>query len=135
MAYQFLGQILAGIIIGGILLMGPSVVVFCGWSEWQSKIYKAEVPVWRRIIASVGVFSITAQTILFLTLFITIFHFKVLVPHRFFLSWCVFIELLLLLVAGPCMLAWQGRFRWWLLASSVYLPVISFFSVLAVMAY
>jgi hypothetical protein len=135
MAFQFLGQILAGIIIGGMILGGPSVVVFRGWSEWRSKVYQSDLPVLRRIIASVGVLSVTAQTILFLILFITIFHFKVLVPHRFFLSWCVFIELLLLLVAGPCMFAWQGRFRWWLLASSVYLPVISFFSVLAVMAY
>lgn len=136
MAYEFLGQILAALIISGMFLIGPSVVVFYGWIEWQRKIYKRAIPVWRRVLVSIGVASVTAQTIVSSTLFITIFHFKVLVQHRFFfLSWCLFIELLLLLIAAPCMFAWQGRLRWWLLASSIYLPVVSFFFVLAVMAY
>jgi hypothetical protein len=135
MAYQFLGQILAGIIISGILLVGPSVGVFYGWSEWRSGIYKGDLPVWRRVTASIGILSITAQTMLFIVLLITIFHFKVLVPYRFFLFRCVLIELVLLLVAISYMFAWRGRFRWWLLASSFYLSVISFFSVLGILAY
>ena len=130
-----MGQILAGIVICGIFLVGPSVVVFFGWREWRTKIYKGELPVWRRITASIGILSVTAQTILFISLLIAIFHFKVLVPYRFLLFRCVLIELVLLLVAISCMFAWRGRFRWWLLASSFYLPVISFFTVLAVLAY
>jgi hypothetical protein len=134
MAYEFLGQILAGIIISGLILIGPSVVLFCGWREWRSNILKSDLPAWGQITASIGILSISGQTILFIALLITIFHFKNLVPHRFFLSACVFAELVLLLIAGPCMFGWRGRFRWWLLASSIYLPVLSFFSVLAVMA-
>ena len=115
--------------------MGPSVVVFYGWKEWNSTIHQGELPVWRRITASVGIFFITVQTILFFTLLATIFSHKVAVPYRFFLSGCVLTELVLLVVAAPCTFAWQGRFRWWLLASSFYLPVISFFSALAALAY
>jgi hypothetical protein len=134
MPYEFLGQILAGIIIGGMLLVGPSVIVFYGWSEWHSKIHQGELPGWRRTIGGVGILFITAQTILFLTLLVTIFSHKIAVPYRFFLSGCVLGELVLLVVAAPCMFAWRGRFRWWLLASSFYLPVISFFSALAALA-
>jgi hypothetical protein len=135
MAYEFLGQILVGIIIGGMLLVGPSVVVFYGWSELRRKIHQGELPGWRRIAASVGILFITAQTMLFITLLATIFSHKVAVPYRFFLSRCVLTELALLVVAAPCMLAWRGRFRWWLFLSSFYLPVISFFSALAALAY
>jgi hypothetical protein len=135
MAYEFLGQILAGIIISGMLLAGPLAVVFYGWSEWHGKIHQGELPVWKRIAASVGILFITAQTILFITLLATIFSHKVAAPYRFFLSECVLSELALLVVAAPCAFAWRGRFRWWLLASSVYLPVISFFSALAALAY
>lgn len=135
MPYEFLGQIFAGIIIGGMLLVGPSAVVFYGWSEWHSKIHQGELLGWRRTIGGVGILFITAQTILFLTLLVTIFSHKIAVPSRFFLSGCVLGELVLLVVAAPCMFAWRGRFRWWLLASSFYLPVISFFSALAALAY
>jgi hypothetical protein len=138
MAHQFLGQVLAGIIISGILLVGPSVIVFNGWSEWHSKIYKGEFSVWQRVTASVGILSVTAQTILFIALLITIFgtfRNEVLVAHRFFLTDSVLVELVLLILAAPCTFAWRGRVKWWLLASSFYLPVISFFSVLAVLAY
>jgi hypothetical protein len=133
--YEFLGQILAGRIIGGMLLLGPSVVVFYGWSEWHSNIHQGELPGWRRIIGGVGILFITAQTILVLTLLVTIFSHKIAVPYRFFLSGCELGELLFLVVAMPCMFAWQGRFRRWLLASSSYLPVISFFYALAALAY
>ena len=135
MAYQFLGQILAGIIIGGMILGGPSVVVFRGWSEWRGKVFQSDLPVWRRITACVGILSITVQTILLFALIFTIFRFKVVAPNRFFLSGCVLTELVLLAVAAPCTFAWRGRFRWWLLASSLYLPAISFFSALAALAY
>jgi hypothetical protein len=130
MPHQFLGQILAGIIISGILLVGPSVVALNGWSEWHSKIYNGEVSAWQRVAASVGILSVTAQTVLFMTLLITIFanaRYETLVAHRFFLTDSVFAEFVLLLLAAPCTFAWHGRARWWLLASSFYLPVISFF--------
>jgi len=135
MPYEFLGQILAGIIIGGMLLVGPSAVVFYDWSEWHSTIHQGELPGWRRTIRGVGILLITAQTILFLTLLVTIFSHKIAVPYRFFLSGCVLGELVLLAVAAPCIFVWRSRFRWWLLASSIYLPVISFFSALAALAY
>ena len=135
MAYEFLGQILAGIIISGMLSVGPLAVVFYGWSEWHSKIHQGKLPVWRRIATGAGIFFITAQTILFITLLATIFSHKIAVPYRFFLSGCVLTEVVLLVVAAPCTFTWQGRFRWWLLASSFYLPVISFFSALAALAY
>ena|ERR1700674_4309134 len=135
MGPSILGEIIAGILILVIILVVPLVGVFYGWSEWHREIYKGELTVWRRITASVGILAITAQTILFITVLITIFRYRVLVPYRFFLSGSVFAELALLLLAAPCTFAWRGRVRWWLLASSFYLPVISFFSVLAVLAY
>jgi hypothetical protein len=118
-----------------MLLGGPSVVVFYSWREWYNEIHQGELPVWRRLAASVGILFITAQTILFITLLATIFSHKVAVPYRFFLSGCVLTEVALLVVAAPCTFAWRGRFKWWLLASSFYLPVISFFSALAALAY
>lgn len=119
MAYQFIGQILAGIIVGGILLVGPSVAVFYGWSEWRSKICKGEFPMTRRIAASLGILSITAQTVLFISLLGAIIHYKVLGPYSAVLFRCVFAELLLALLAAPCTFALRGRTRWWLLASSL----------------
>jgi hypothetical protein len=116
-----------------ILLAVPLVGVFYGWSELQTEIVKGKFPVWRRVAASVGIFAVTAQSFLFVALLITIFRYSV--PFRVFLSDGVFAELVLLLFAAPCTFAWRGRVRWWLLASSLYLPVISFFSGLAVLAY
>lgn len=135
MPHEFLGQILAAIVFGGMLLAGPSVAVFYGWSEWHNKIDQVKLPSWRRILGGVGILLISAQAGLFLVLLITIFSHKIAVPYRFFLSRCVIAELVLLVVAAPCIIAWRRRIRWWLLASSFYLSVISFFSALAALAY
>jgi hypothetical protein len=130
-----LGQVIAGIIILTMILVVPLVSVFCGWSEWQRKIRKGELALWLRIAASVGIVIITAQTILFISVLGAIIRYKVLDPYSEILFRCVIAELVMGLFAAPCTFAWRGRTKWWLLASSFYLPVISFFSVLGVLAY
>jgi hypothetical protein len=70
-----------------------------------------------------------------LALLIAIFRYRVLTPHGALLLKCVFAELVLFLIAAPCAFAWRARVRWWLFVSSAYLPVITFFTALSVLAY
>jgi hypothetical protein len=111
MAYQVFGQILFGILICGMLLVGPSVVVFYGWSEWRGELIKGKPPTWRRVLANVGILAVTTQTFLFVNLLIIIICSRVLIPYRFLLTNSVLAELVLLLLAAPCAFAWRGQAR------------------------
>ncbi len=58
-----------------------------------------------------------------------------LVRYRLLLLQSVNLELALLIVAVPCIFLGRLQRRWWLIASAVFLPVVSWFSVLAEVAY
>lgn len=128
-------QIAVGIVILPIMLVVPSVTVYYGWSGLRSEIYRDDVSIWRRITVSLAILAVTVQTTLFLALLIAIFRYRVLAPYSALLFKCVFAELVLLLFAALCAFGWRGRVRWWLFVSCLYLPAISFFSTLAVLAY
>ncbi|PYT28684.1 MAG: hypothetical protein DMG58_18010 [Acidobacteria bacterium] len=81
------------------------------------------------MVAHIGLFAVTAQALLFIALWTP------LVRYRLLLSQSVNLELALLLIAVPCIFWGRLRRRWWLIASAAFLPVVSWFSVLAELAY
>src|SRR5205814_7659352 len=83
----------------------------------------------RKVVAHIGLFAVTAQALLFIALWTP------LVRYRLLLSQSVNLELALLLTAVPCIFWGRLRRRWWLIASAAFLPVVSWFSVLAELAY
>jgi hypothetical protein len=58
-----------------------------------------------------------------------------LVQYRLLLLQSVNLEIALLLIAVPCIFWGQLQRKWWLIASAAFLPVVSWFSVLAEVAY
>jgi hypothetical protein len=78
---------------------------------------------------NIGLFSVTAQAILFLAMWSPIAH------HRAALLVCMRLDFVLVLLAVPCIFAWRGKIRWFLLASSLIFPVVCFFTALAQLAY
>ena len=91
--------------------------------------HDSPLPPWRLAIARIGLLAVTFQALLFVALWTPLVHYRVLLRQ------CVPFEFLLLLVAAPCVFFGKVQYRWWLLTGSVFLPVISFFVVLAEIAY
>jgi|SRR5580658_443734 hypothetical protein len=112
-----------------LMLVGAFVCVFYGWSDWPRQLRSAQLLAWRRAAVTIGLFSVTAQAILFVALWTPIAH------HRAALLACMRVDSALVLLAVPCIFAWRGKARWYLLASALILPVACFFTVLAELAY
>jgi hypothetical protein len=115
-------------IFGVSMLVACLVGPFYVWSEWHGKIYKAQIPARRRVMASIGLFAVTTQAILFVGIWILVRRGPVLLGN------IAVIELLMLLPVILSLFAWERRARWLLLASSVSLCIISSFAVLALIA-
>lgn len=114
----------------GVVFFAMIVTAFVGlvygWKRWLGEAHKAELPMWRRISASLGLLAVTAQALLFLALWIW--------PgigrnHVLFRQWAR-AELLLFAIALPLVLTAKGRTRRWLVVACVLLFVICFFITL-----
>lgn len=127
-----LGSMLRNFLPDAVLLamiVASFLSLFLGWgSRWET-LGSSSLPLWRKVIAHIGLFAVTTQALLFIALWTP------LVRYRHFLLQSVNLELGLLLIAVPCIFLGRLRWRWWLIASAAFLPVVSWFSVLAEVAY
>jgi hypothetical protein len=105
------------------------VGLFLGWTSRWGIVFAAPIPPWRKAIAYIGLLADTAQAFLFLALWTPLVH------YRLLLSQTINLESILFLIAVPCIFWGRLRHRWWLIASAAFLPVVSWFSVLAEIAY
>jgi hypothetical protein len=112
-----------------ILLAAAVVGLFYAWSEWRKQLRLVQVRSWRRVTLSVGLFAVTLQAFLFVSLWTPLSRFHVLLRRS------VNAELLLMMLALPCIFTWKGRARWWLLTATIGFVIGSFFLVLAELAY
>ena len=117
----------------GAVALAMFVSVFLGlvfgWSQWIGIIPIQPLSSWKLVVGRIGIVALTAQVLMFIALWTPLNHYRVL------LRICLPIEFLLLAVAIPSVLLGKLHYRWWLLASSVFLPIASFFVVLAELAY
>jgi|ERR1700690_317077 hypothetical protein len=119
-------------IVGAFLLVmvvGSFVGLFLGWTSNLGIVNGLPVTAWRLAAARIGLFAVSAQALFFIALWTPFVH------HRILLWQCVPLEFLLLFIAAPCILSGRMQHRWWLLTSSAFLPIVSFFVVLSEVAY
>jgi hypothetical protein len=107
------------------MIVASILGLFLGWASRSEGAGAVPFSSSRKAVARIGLFAITAQALLFIALWTP------LVRYRFLLSQSVNLELALLLIAIPCIFWGRLRRRWWLIASAAFLPVMSWFSVLA----
>jgi hypothetical protein len=112
------------------ILLAMAVASFLGLLlGWTSRRKIESVASWRKITAYIGLSAVTLQALLFIALWTP------LVRYRLLLLQSVNLEIVLLLIAVPCIFLGQLQRRWWLIASAAFLPFVSWFSVLAEVAY
>src|SRR6267142_1895309 len=115
------------------LLLGMAVAsfvgLFLGWTSRRGIVSGVLLPPWRNAVAHIGLLAVTAQAFLFAALWTPLVH------YRLLLSQAVNLEFALFLIAVPCAFCGRLRHRWWLIASATFLPFVSWFSVLAEVAY
>jgi hypothetical protein len=109
--------------------VGPFMGLFYAWGEWQGAVYEVQFPSWRRTVIVVGLVSVTLQALSFLALWTPFSR------HDAFVRRALPIELLLVAPTVLSIFIWKHKARWWLLASSLFLCVDSFFVALAELAY
>jgi hypothetical protein len=114
----------------GFALFGLTILTaFWGlvnaWSHLRVGLPKEPLPLWRRILATIGLAAVSAQAILFLLPWTRIGR-----DPMLFGKWAKWIDPTFL-VAVPCVLAGKGQSRWWLLSSSILLFIISYLLTLA----
>jgi hypothetical protein len=111
------------------MIVASFLGIFLGWASRWGVLGTSSLPSWRKVLAYIGLFAVTTQAILFVTLWTP------LARYRLLLLQSVNLELALLIVAVPCIFLGRLQRRWWLIASAAFLPVVSWFSVLAEVAY
>ncbi len=105
-----------------VLLVAAFVGILYAWIMGRGQVRSVELPAWRRRVAMVGLIAVTLAGALFICFWTPLFR-----NDALLVRW-VRIELLLTLLAIPCVLAAKGASRWWLLLSSVVLMIGSFFT-------
>jgi hypothetical protein len=111
------------------MMVASFLGLFLGWASIRGILRTASLPSWRKVLAWIGLFAVTTQAVLFITLWTP------LVRYRLLLCQSANLELALLLVAVPCIFLGRLQKRWWLIAAAAFLPVVSWFLVLAEVAY
>jgi hypothetical protein len=96
--------------------------VVYGWYRWRSVSRDATLTRRRRIISSVGLVAVTAQACLLMTIYGRLSN----IYPTLFDDWWAAGQMLLFLIAIPCILTGKGLSRWWLSASSVFLIVFCY---------
>jgi hypothetical protein len=118
---------MAEILLLLVLILTSFLGLFRAWIAWPSEIRNVRLAVWHRVAMSIGLFSATIQAILFILVWTPL--------SRNNLEKCMHADIIMVLLALPCILAWNGPTRWPLLASAILIPAICFFVVLARVAY
>jgi len=111
------------------MIVASFVGLFLGWTSRGEIVGAVSLSSSRKVVAQVGLFAVTAQALLFMPLWTP------LVRYHLLLTQSAKLELALLFIAVPCILWGRLRPRWWLIASAAFLPVVSWFSVFAEVAY
>jgi hypothetical protein len=103
-----------------------------GWADWRTEVSSAQIPKWRRIIATVGLSAVTMQAIEVLALW-TCRNFHAVGYYTYLLIWWHWLLMVVhvspipiradLLVAIPCVLIGKSNSRRALIISSVSLAL------------
>ena len=112
-----------------LLLFAALVGLFYCWAQWRMQLRLFEIAGWRRMALSFGLFAVTLQALLFVSMWTPLSRLHDLLRNS------MTAELVLLALAIPCGFAWKGSARWWLLTASIGFSVGCFFSMLAELAY
>ena len=117
-------------LLTGFILLGLATLTAFGglaYAWWRSKpmYFRQPLPLWRRLLASVGLLAVSIQALLFLLSWTQIGRDPVLLGY-----WARWVNPIFL-IAAPCVLAGKGAVRWWLLCSSILLFVVCFFFTLS----
>jgi hypothetical protein len=110
-------------------LVGAFMSLFLGWTEWRANAETAQLATWRLVVRRITLLAVSAQFLFFAALWSPLARYP-----RLILS-VPLIEAALFFLAAPCAILGSMQRRWWLLASSVIFPIVSFFVVLAETAY
>jgi hypothetical protein len=115
---------LADLVLFGVMTVAAFWGLAYGW--WHSRLILAQnaLPLWRRVLASIGLLVVSGQALLFVLSWTRIGR-----DPMIFGRWANFVDPTFL-VAVPCILAGKGAYRWWLLSSSVLLFVMCFLTTL-----
>src|SRR5580700_7881846 len=84
-----------------------------GWYRWRGVMRDLRLPTWRRATSTLGLFAVTAQALLLMTMYAGEF----IRNPAFFDRWWFPGQVFLCVIAIPCAVAGRGPSRWWLSAS------------------
>jgi hypothetical protein len=109
-----------------LALAAAFIGLICGWYSWRSAARGQALPAWRRITSSLGLFAMTAQALLLVTIYTDLMS-----RHQFLFDrgW-FFSEFILFFLAVPLIATEKSTSKWWLFASSAYLLVFCFLVML-----
>ena len=105
------------------------MALFLGWSSKPMTATGSAQYSRRLWVARFGVLAISAQALLFTALWTPLVH------HQLLLRQYFEVEVLLFLVAVPCVVGGRIQHRGWLVAAATFLPIVSWFTVIAEIAY
>jgi len=118
-------HISAGFVVFGLIILTAFWGLAYAWWHLRVGLSKEPLPLWRRILATTGLAAVSAQAILFFLPWTRIGR-----DPMLFGKWANWVDPTFL-VGVLCVLAGKGRPRWWLLASSILLFIISYLLTLA----
>jgi hypothetical protein len=107
-----------GLVVLALLTLTALGGLGYAWWHWKVVLMRGGLPLWRRVVAAIGILAVTAQAVLFF-LFWTIHPTEYLLFGKF-ARWTV----RTFCIAIVCVPASNGRVRRWLLSSSILLFVI-----------
>ena len=119
---------MAELLIIALLFASLVGLVYC-WTEWRKQLRYLGMSSWRKAGLIFGLFAATSQALLFAYTWTPLSRFHHLLRQG------MNAELLLLVLVIPCIFAWRGSARWWLLIASVGFGVGYFVSMVAEVAY
>ena|ERR1700741_1339249 len=119
---------MAELLIIALLFAALVGLVFC-WAEWRKQLRHIGMSSWRKAGLTFGLFAATSQALLFVYTWTPLSRFHHLLREA------MKVELLLFVLVIPCIFAWWGSARWWLLTASIGFSAGHFFSMLAEVAY
>lgn len=90
------------------------------WGHWRPAYLKKPLPLWRLIVANIGLIGVTTQALLFFLFWTPIGHDPKLIGY-----WARWVNPAFF-VAVPCVLGGKGTTRWLLLSVSILLFAICF---------
>jgi hypothetical protein len=118
--------VVEAIVFLALCVIAVGCLAYALWRQ-RAEAKSIKLPAWRRIVAGLGFFAVTAQAVVLVVYWVWP---QIGRDYVLFGKWARWV-LPSFLVAIPLVLFGQGSSRWWLLSSSVLLFVICFFIVLS----